>query len=349
MDRGLQEVAAPGPFPGEKQRRRRREAGRGAGAARGGAGAPGPAAHTHPQIPQGVPAPPLASIPRRPGSLRATGVPKTDVPFSLPPSRPPHRGVGQGAHPVPGLSTTPRGWQPPALLVGTPQGIPVPGRTALPRLPREGALSHRMNLVLIGVPRGMGRTVPRPARLLLLPRGLLGGRNVPLCFEPSPICFLQPRIPSTGFHPCRGSPSLSTSPPRALGCRGGLLSIAVLGDFGAGTCLEAQPRHHAHRRTRGGTSVSCVRDKQAPGDEAGAGEVGRVPSGVFFLRCEPGGTKRGLQVRAGSAPAPLPSAPSAGLLVLVPLPGWGCSRLHGRRGEQDHICPRGWSSYPACR
>lgn len=221
MDRGLQEVAAPGPFPGEKQRRRRREAGRGAGAARGGAGAPGPAAHTHPQIPQGVPAPPLASIPRRPGSLRATGVPKTDVPFSLPPSRPPHRGVGQGAHPVPGLSTTPRGRQPPALLVGTPQGIPIPGRTALPRLPREGALSHQMNLVLIGVPRGMGRTVPRPARLLLLPRGLLGGRNVPLCFEPSPICFLQPRIPSTGFHPCRGSPSLSTSPPRALGCRGG--------------------------------------------------------------------------------------------------------------------------------
>lgn len=90
--------------------------------------------------------------------------------------------------------------------------------------------------------------------------------------------------------------------------------------------------------------MSCTRVKQAPGDEAGAagaGEVGRVPSGVFFLRCQPGGTKRGLQVRAGSAPEPLPSAPSTGLLVLVPLPGWGCSRLHGCRGEQDHICPRG--------
>lgn len=90
--------------------------------------------------------------------------------------------------------------------------------------------------------------------------------------------------------------------------------------------------------------MSCTRDKQAPGDKAGAaraGEAGRVPSGVFFLRCQPGGTKRGLQVGTGVAPAPLPSAPSAGLLVLVPLPGWGCSRLHGRRGEQDHICPRG--------
>lgn len=222
MDRGLQEVAAPRPLSGGNNN------GHGAGAARGGAGAPGPAAHTHPQIPKGVPAPPLASIPRGPGCHR--GDPKLTSP-----SRCPH----------------------PALHIG------------------EWGRAH--------------------------------------------------------------TPSRGTAPHHGFGSRvWGFRSRHLPGGTAPSPCAETDKGRH-QRVLHVGQASPRGRGRGSRGRRGGQGPLRGIFPKMSTRRHQEGSP--GWHLR----PCPLRPAPQpcVGLLVLVPLPGWGCSRLHGRRGEQDHICPLG--------